>query len=81
MMKDVTVSARIPAELEQQIDTLATATRRSRSWVIEEALRAYVNTELQFLEAVEEGIQGMEAGEVVSHFEVVNAIRSKRKPL
>jgi len=78
-MKDVTVSARIPAELEQQIGTIAIATRRSRSWVIEEALRAYVNTELQFLEAVEEGIKAMEAGDVVSHAEVVQMIRAKRK--
>lgn len=78
-MKDVTISARVPAELEQQIDTVAQALRRSKSWIIEEAVRAYVLSELQFLEAVEAGIAAKEAGAVVPHAAVVEALDYKRK--
>ncbi len=74
----ITISARIPAGLGQQVDRLAAAVRRNRSWIIEEALRAYVAQELQFLEAVEEGIRAAEAGDVVDHATVVEEMRQRR---
>jgi predicted transcriptional regulator len=75
-MKQVTISARIPEDLSQQLTSLAQALRRNRSWVIEEALRSYVESEKQFLDAVEEGIRADEAGEVIPHDEVMNEIDS-----
>ncbi len=80
-MKDVTISARIPEELSAQLTTLAQALRRNRSWVIEEALRDYIASELQFLEAVEEGIRAAEAGDIVDHATVVDALRERRQRL
>lgn len=71
-MKDVMISARIPEELSEQITMLAQALKRNRTWVIEEALRGYIATERQFLDAVEEGIQDMKVGRVVSHDAVVS---------
>ncbi len=71
MKAEVSISAKVPEELSQQVDRLAAATRRNRSWVVEEALRVYLAQELEFLEAVEEGIHEMEAGDVVKHSEVV----------
>lgn len=73
-MKEVTISARIPAELSQQITALAQGLRRNRSWVIKEALRGYLASEQQFLEAVEEGIRDMKAGKVVPHEAVMQEI-------
>jgi predicted transcriptional regulator len=70
-MKAVTISARIPEELSDQLSTLAEALQRNRSWVIEEALRGYIASEQQFLEAVDEGLREIEAGEGVEHEEVV----------
>ncbi|MDQ2809960.1 MAG: ribbon-helix-helix protein, CopG family [Chloroflexota bacterium] len=67
----ITISARVPESLGQQVDRLATAIRRNRSWVIEEAVRAYIAQEMQFLAAVEEGIAAYAAGDVVDHAEVV----------
>ena len=71
-MRDITVSARISQELGQQLDTLAQSLRRSRSWVIEEALRGYITSEMQFIEAVNEGIRAADVDDVVDH-EVVMA--------
>ncbi|HEX5415338.1 MAG TPA: ribbon-helix-helix protein, CopG family [Chloroflexota bacterium] len=70
-MKAVTISARIPEELSQQLTILAEALRRNRSWVIEEAIRSYIESEKQFLEAVEEGIRADESGDTVPHEEVM----------
>ena len=70
-MAEVSIGARVPEIISQQVDRLAAATGRNRSWVVEQALRAYLAQELAFLEAVEEGIRQMEAGEVVPHSEII----------
>jgi len=67
LMKAVTISARVPEDLSQQITTLAQALRRNRSWVIEEAIRGYIQSEQQFIAAVQEGILADDAGDVVPH--------------
>ena len=79
MSTEVSISARVPEELSRQVDRLAAATRRNRSWVVEEALRFYLAQELDMLEAVQEGIRQMEAGDVVPHSEVVEYVRSRRQ--
>lgn len=66
-MKAVTISARIPEELSEQLSTLARALQRNRSWVIEEALRGFIQSERQFVEAVQEGIRADDAEEVITH--------------
>ena len=66
-MKDVTISARIPEELSQQLTTLAQSLQRNRSWVIEEALRGYIQSEQQFVEAVQEGIRADDDGDDIPH--------------
>ena len=75
-MKEVTISARIPEDLSQEITVLAQALRRNRSWVIEEAIRGYIESEKQFIEAVEEGIRADEAGDTVPHEAVMSEIDS-----
>ncbi|HMA36145.1 MAG TPA: CopG family ribbon-helix-helix protein [Chloroflexia bacterium] len=80
MSAQVSISAKVPEELSRQVDRLAAATHRNRSWVVEEALRAYLAQELAFIEAVEEGLRQQEAGEVVPHAEVVAYVRLRRAP-
>ena len=75
----VTLSAQVPAGLAQQVDELATTIRRDRSWIIEEALRAYVAQEMRFLQAVEEGLADLEAGRIVDHAEVVAGLERRRQ--
>jgi predicted transcriptional regulator len=73
-MKEVTISARITEELSQQITTLAQALRRNRSWVIEEAIRSYVESERQFIAAVQEGQCAADAGDVILHDDVMRDV-------
>jgi predicted transcriptional regulator len=73
-MSDITISARIPEELSEQLTTLAQALGRNRSWIIKEALRGYIASEQQFLEAVNEGLRDIEAGHVIDHQVVMDEI-------
>ena len=59
---------------------LASATGRSKSWLINEALRCYVANEQQFPAAVEEGKQALREGKIVDHETVVAAFERIVKP-
>jgi predicted transcriptional regulator len=73
MSKSITLAARVDADLDAELSRLASATGRSKSWLINEALRSYVANEQQFLAAVEEGKQALKDGRVIEHETVVAA--------
>lgn len=73
MSKSTTLAARVDAELDAELDRLAAAKGRTKSWLINEALRSYVANEQEFLAAVEEGRQALREGRVVDHHTVVAA--------
>ncbi len=75
MPKPVTIAARIDADLDADLNRVATATGRSKSWLINAALRDFVANEQQFLAAVEEGKQTLREGRVVDHATVVAAFQ------
>ena len=62
MPKSVTLAARVDATLDSELCRLASATGRSKSWLINEALRSFVANEQQFVAAVEEGKQALREG-------------------
>ncbi len=70
MAKEATVTARIDAKLGRRLAKLAQATGRSKSWVINAALRAYVESELDFVEKVEAGLRSARAGRLIPQEEV-----------
>ena len=59
----IPVSLRIPADLIETLDKIATALERSRSWVMLRALRQYVADEGQEVLDVQEGIAELDRGE------------------
>ena len=73
MSKSITLAARVDADLDAELSRLATTTGRTKSWLINEALRSFVANEQQFLAAVEEGKQAMKEGRVIDHETVVAA--------
>lgn len=73
MSKSVTIAARVDAALDDGLERLANATGRSKSWLINEALRSYVANEQQFLAAIEEGKQALRDGKTIDHQTVVTA--------
>ena len=70
-MKTVTIGARISEQLDRDLATLAAATGRSKSWLVADALKSYVESEKAFIAAVEEGIKAADEGRLVDHDAVV----------
>ena len=62
-----TTTFRTDEEKLKQIDKMAKSLNRSRNWVINEALDRYMEYEEWFVKQVEEGLQDVEGGNVVSH--------------
>ncbi len=81
MEKDVTISARISKELAATVELLSKQYRRSKSWLVEDALKQYAVREKEFLEAVEVGKRAARRGEVVSHEEVKKAWQRRKTKL
>lgn len=77
MQKDVTITARIESDLSDRLNRLASVQGRSKSWVVGKALKAYLDAELAFVEAVEDGLVDMHEGRTISHEEVVARFRSR----
>jgi predicted transcriptional regulator len=57
-----TVTTRIDEETGKQLEQLAHATSRSRSWLVSDAIRRYLQEESWQVAAIEEGIRQADAG-------------------
>jgi len=62
-----TVSVRIDENKLKRLDKLARITRRSRAWLINEAVDRYLSYEEWFIKAVEAGLEDVKAGRVIPH--------------
>ncbi len=58
------ITLRIPADVLTEIEAIAEATERSRSWVIVRALKIYLQQEGADILAFGKGLQDVAAGEV-----------------
>ncbi|MFZ5836581.1 MAG: CopG family ribbon-helix-helix protein [Pseudomonadota bacterium] len=70
------LSIRLQAGLDAQLTALAGAFDRSKSWIIEQAIRDYVALQAWQLAAIEEGIAAADAGHLVSHEDVAAWVES-----
>lgn len=70
------VSVRLPDDLRQQVDELARLTKRSRSFVVKEAVASYVEERRQYLEAIDEAVREAAEGVFVSGTAVDAWLRS-----
>ena len=64
MSDTVQLNARVPREIAEGLERLAGLTGRKKVWHLNEALRAYLAAETQFVQAVEEGRADARAGRV-----------------
>jgi predicted transcriptional regulator len=76
----VSVTARVDKGLEADLAKIAKTTGRTRSALINEALRSFVSTEIQFISKVEAGLADLEAGRTVDMDAVVSAVRRAIRP-
>ena len=58
------ITLRIPEDVLADIETIAQATERSRSWVIVRALRTYLQQEGAEILAYRQGLEEVAAGQV-----------------
>jgi predicted transcriptional regulator len=75
--KSVTITTRLPTKLAKKLEAYAKAANRTRSWVVQDILDRYVDGEIAFVEAVNEGIASAERGELIPHEEVFRKLRAK----
>ncbi|MEX0404113.1 CopG family ribbon-helix-helix protein [Aquibium sp. LZ166] len=70
------VSVRLPDDLRQQVDDLARLTKRSRSFVVKEAVASYLEERRQYLDAIDEAVREADKGVFVSGTAVEAWLRS-----
>ena len=68
-----TITARLDSDTHAQLEKLAVATARSRSWLVAEAVKHYVAEQSWQVEAIEEGIREADAGNFASDDDVKKA--------
>ena len=64
MSDTIPLSTRVERELSEQLDRLVELTGRKKVWLVNEALRAYLAHEAEFIAAVEDGRADAQAGRV-----------------
>ncbi|WP_404405396.1 CopG family ribbon-helix-helix protein [Pelagibacterium halotolerans] len=67
MPETTTLTVRISPETKAKLDRIAELTQRSKSFLAAKALDAYATRELEICEKIQEGIEDVKAGRVVSH--------------
>ena len=67
MPQTVTLSTRVPEDFRDKVDMLAKALGRDRAWVVEQAVRRYVESESEFIAAVLRGREDIKAGRFIEH--------------
>ena len=75
----VTVSLRTEEEIIQTIDQIAESLDRNRNWIINEAIKNYLELHHWQVEQVRKGIADAEAGRTLSHEEVKDRIMKRAK--
>ncbi|GLS17868.1 hypothetical protein GCM10007874_08840 [Labrys miyagiensis] len=71
-----TFSIRLPDDLKRDVARLATATRRSRAFIVKEAVAAYVEDQRDYLAALDEAAEEADKGIFVSEDRALSWLRS-----
>ncbi|MDR3566442.1 MAG: ribbon-helix-helix protein, CopG family [Syntrophobacteraceae bacterium] len=70
-MPGATITIRIDPELAENIGALASAMDRSMNWLIEDALKQYVQEQMWQIEGIKAAIVSLDKGEGISHEQVM----------
>jgi predicted transcriptional regulator len=69
-----TISFRIAADKVAELDSIAKAMDRDRSYLLNEAVESYLSEQQRFVAMVREGQEDIRAGRTRSHEEVVRMV-------
>lgn len=67
MPTSTTLTVRLPSKLKNRLGRLAKETRRTNSFLAGEAIAQYVETELEIIEGIKQGLEDVKAGRVIPH--------------
>ena len=70
-----TFSIRIPSATKERIEKLARATRRSRNFVLSEAIDGYLDLQARQIAHIQEGLDDLEVGREHPHEEIEELVR------
>lgn len=72
-------SVRLEDNLAHQLDALATSMDRPKTWLIEQAIKSYVEEQSWQVEAIKEALEEYNSGksEVVSHEQVMEGLEAR----
>ncbi len=76
MTNRATVTFHTSAEVKARLDILASRTRRSKSFLTNEAVERYLAEEEDFIRDVEAGITDANAGQLITHEDAATYLRS-----
>ncbi len=74
--KTATLNLRLPESLVAQLDQLASATLRTKTFLVTEALKTYVESESWQVQDIHQGLAEADAGDFATEHEV-NAMFAK----
>jgi predicted transcriptional regulator len=66
----------IDPELDEQLTSVAETLDRSRSWVVQQAIKEFIDLQAWHLAAIDEGIKEANVGKLIPHEDVVAWIES-----
>ncbi len=69
-MESIPVSSRVGKTVSEKLDMLSKATSRSRSFLISEAIKTYVEDQAWQIEAIKEGVEQANQGKFASNDKV-----------
>ena len=75
-METTTLTLRVPSAMKEQLDKLADATHRSKSYLAGEAIRKYLDLEIWQIGEIQQALKEADANDFASDDEV-NAIVRK----
>ncbi len=79
MVEKTTVTFRIDGDMKDALDAIAEGLDRDRSYVLNEAVAAYLDTHRWQIDHIKEGLRQADAGEFATEAEVAAAFRRWRK--
>ena len=74
-METTTLTLRVPLEMKEQLDKLADATHRSKSYLAGEAIRQYLDLESWQIGEIQQALQEADANDFASDEEVDAVVR------
>jgi predicted transcriptional regulator len=73
-MASATLTIRIDPEMKAELDAVAAARDRDRSYLVKEALREYLEVQKWHMEHLQQGLREADAGEYVSEAKMKKTI-------